>query len=67
MRRDHFPDDLFTLFFKIRAFHAVPIDSPGVVFFPHKYAKLIAHVKEELIVGIMGSADGVGAQVLYKL
>jgi len=59
----HLPDHLLRLGLEVRVLHLFQTQPPGMVFLPYQDALLIAQIQEDLIVGIVGGADGVGAHM----
>ena len=67
MIADHFPYAVFALLIEIGIVHAIYSKAPGMIFFPYHNAPFIAHVKEQLIIGIMAGAQRIRSHVLHQI
>ena len=63
MIADHFPYAVFALLIEIGIVHAIYSKAPGMIFFPYHNAPFIAHVKKQLIIGIMAGAQRIRSHV----
>ena len=59
----HFLYNLLSLSLKVGILHLLQAQAPGMILLPHQDSLLVAKIQENLIVGIVGGAHGVGPQM----
>ena len=56
---DHLRDTVLALFLEVRIAHMFFAKPPGMIFFPHHEALLVAKIKKQRVIRIMGGTNGV--------